>query len=112
MPRPPKPKTFKTPRTMCPFSAEELQFVETSAGWQVRGAGWASTKLFQSREMAEWHFSHHEGNPPDFPSPTERLKVVGEVLPPTPDLMKPVDDAVKRSEQTAEEFERELRDGN
>lgn len=80
------------PRADCPFSGDPLQYVEvttTAAGhpekrWQVRGSGWVSTKLFNSRAEAEWFFSHDRGVQPIFKSPYAKIEVVGERRPPDP----------------------------
>jgi len=80
------------PRKQCPFSGDELRIVSvaTSAAghpvkkFQVRGTGWVSTKLFDSREEAEWFFSHDHGVEPKMKNPYRRVEVVGEVEPPDP----------------------------
>lgn len=92
MPRPPKVKGLAKARTDCPFSGNPLVFAEvtaTAAGHlvkkiQVRGTGWVSSQLFDSRAEAEWFFSHADGVPPAFPNPFKRVVVVGERKPPDP----------------------------
>lgn len=79
-----------TPRALCPFSGDPLVFAEVTtlaAGHkmpmiQVRGTGWVSTKLFDSRAEAEYFFSHDLGVAPSFPNPRKRVEVVGERRPP------------------------------
>ena len=92
MPRPPKVKGLAQARTDCPFSGNPLVFAEVktlAAGHevlkiQVRGTGWVSSQLFNSRAEAEWFFSHADGVPPAFPNPFKRVVVVGERKPPDP----------------------------
>ena len=79
-------------RTECPFSGEPLVFATVrtlSAGHlvdkiQVRGVGWVSTRLFDSRAEAEWFFSHANGQAPDIPNPHRRVVVAGVCEPPDP----------------------------
>ena len=81
-----KAKVFaglEAPRTECPFHGEPLVFAEVTtlaAGHkmpmiQVRGTGWVSTKLFNSRAEAEYFFSYERGVPPAFPNPVPRVSV-------------------------------------
>lgn len=92
MPRPPKVKGLAKARTDCPFSGNPLVFAEVktlAAGHevvkiQVRGTGWVSSQLFNSRAEAEWLFSHDAGTEPAFPNPFKRVQIVGERKPPDP----------------------------
>ena len=78
------PAALSAPRTEDPFFGTELKYVPVktlSAGhevvkYQVRGAGWASTKLFTTLEEAQWHFSHNGGAVPSFPNPYRRIERV------------------------------------
>lgn len=87
-----KPAGLAVPRAECPFSGNPLLYVPVTslaAGhpvtkWQARGSGWVSTKLFDSREEAEWFFSHDRGIKPAFKSPYGRVEVIGEREPPDP----------------------------
>ena len=89
------PKKKEGPRTTCPFSGEKLHFVETVAGWQVRGKGWSSTKFYKTREDAEWEFSHDEGKAPNMEKPWHLRVTVGEEtvpkMPESVDQLKTVD---------------------
>lgn len=116
MPRPKKTSKvvelgFKEPRKLCPFSGDDLKIVPVTAAaaghlvekFQVRGTGWVSTKLFDSREEAEWVFSHDHGVPPRMKNPYKRVEVVGERLPPDPS-MKDVENGVKDALALGESF--------
>jgi hypothetical protein len=68
MPRPRKSNPSPSPalsgyRDTCPFSGRPLEFVQTSAGWQVRGPGWVSTQFYRTKEGAQWDFSYNLGEP-------------------------------------------------
>lgn len=76
------PRPLRKPRTVCPFSGGELAFVEIpdaahpgNSNWQVRGWNWVSTKLFATRELAEWWASHNQGEKPAFDAPTLGVKI-------------------------------------
>lgn len=92
MPRPAKVKASAKAITACPFSGNPLVFAEVktlAAGHevlkvQVRGTGWVSSQLFNSRAEAEWFFSHVDGVAPSFPNPFKRVEVIGERRPPDP----------------------------
>ena len=100
---PPQPRNGrKAPRKTCPFSGEELRFVETASGWQVRGKNWVSTKLFPFRELAEWEFSHAEGAAPSYPNPYQAVKVVGTRMPPVPEAADEVAGAEKAGAEMAD----------
>jgi hypothetical protein len=62
-------------REVCPFSGRPLEFVQTSAGWQVRGPGWVSTQFYRTKEGAQWDFSHNLGEPANFANPTPKVQV-------------------------------------
>lgn len=88
-------KAAPGPRKLCPFSGDELKIVGVTAvaaghpveKFQVRGTGWVSTKLFDSREAAEWFFSHDHGVEPNMVNPHKRVVVVGEIVPPDPSAL-------------------------
>ena len=88
------------PRTTCPFSGTPLSFAETSGGWQVRGKGWVSTRMYASRELAEWAFSHSEGVPPTYPDPLKPASTVKEELPP----VETAGDDLRRAEKQGNEL--------
>jgi hypothetical protein len=96
------PKALAKPRKVCPFSGDALQFVQVSCGdWQVRGCGWVST-LFQTREQAEYHFSHSLGTPPKFPNPVGRYKI-RERLTPVREVSDDIDASLAAGRQWAED---------
>lgn len=79
-------RALKKPRAVCPFSGDDLEFVETSAGVQVRGNGWISSKFFADKGRAQWYFSHSVGAPPEYKKPWPDVQVIGEVEPELPEV--------------------------
>jgi hypothetical protein len=81
MPRPAKTNTKPVSnaldkyREICPFSGRPLEFVQTSAGWQVRAPGWVSTQFYRTKEGAQWDFSHNLGEPANFSNPNPKIEV-------------------------------------
>ena len=80
------PRPLSKPRKTCPFSGDDLKVIETSAGFQVQGNGWISTKFFVDKDRAEWYFSHSGGLPPKYKKPWPDVKVIGEVVPKVPEV--------------------------
>lgn len=109
MPRPKKIKQLSEPRTACPFSGKEIQYVKTAAGWQVRGPGWVSTVFYQTSDQAKWDFSFSGGVEPSYPNPIGQVTVVGEVEPSQPSAVGSAQDAEKFARNLGEDFEREVR---
>ena len=105
------PQPLTEPRSVDPFSGAALSFVQLSNGrWQVRGKGWSSTTLYQSREQAEWDFSFNFGVRPAFKSPYPDIQV-RELEPPDTAPADLADRAIKAGEKLGEELAKELADG-
>ena len=98
-----KPKPLSAPRTICFTSGDTIRYAETSAGWQVRGKNWFSSRFYATKEIAQWHFSHNEGVPPTFQNPFDEIKVGDVVVPKFRESADNVADAEKLGDTISEE---------